>query len=168
MRKFDEVFWGGIIGDASSMGFHWLYDPDRIKAAGGDTPEFHDPDPSLYVGVSPFVHHGKKAGDITQYGDQLLVMLKALAKNKGIFSQAEYEKEFASFFGPGGRYVGYIDRPTEMVLYNLKKRERDAYAKARTFDNGLSKVQRGVLEDKVMATLNFTMKTRVKSRILSD
>ncbi len=164
MRKFDQVFWGGIIGDASSMGFHWLYDPDRIKAAGGDTPEFHDPDPSLYVGVSPFVHQGKKAGDITQYGDQLLVMLKALAKNKGVFSQAEYEKEFASFFGPGGRYVGYIDRPTEMVLYNLKKRERDAYANARTFDNGLSKVQKGVLEDKVMATFKLYDENKSKEQ----
>ena len=150
MNKFKDVFWGGMVADAASMGFHWLYEHDQIKAAGGDTPEFHNPDPSLNVDGwgSVCVHHGKKAGDITHYGDQLLVMLKALTKNDGEFSQAEYEKEFARHFGPGGRYVGYIDRPTEVVLYNLKKREQDAYAKAKTFDNGISKEQRGVLEDK--------------------
>ena len=146
-----------MVADAASMGFHWLYEHDQIKAGGGDTPEFHNPDPSLYVDGwgSVCVHHGKKAGDITHYGDQLLVMLKALTTNDGEFSQAEYEKEFASHFGPGGRYVGYIDRPTEVVLYNLKKRERDAYAKAKTFDNGISKEQRGVLEDKVMVQFKF-------------
>ena len=152
MTKLNDVVWGGMVGDAASMGFHWLYDPDRIKAAGGDTPEFHDPDPSAYVDVrGAFVHHGKKAGDITHYGEQLLVMLRALAKTNGEFSQAEYEKEFASHFGPGGRYVGYIDRPTEVVLYNLKKRDRDAYAKARSFDNGLDEVTRDGLDNKVMS-----------------
>ena len=156
MNKLNEVCWGGMVGDAASMGFHWLYDPDRIKATGGDTPEFYDADPSVFADVQgTFVHHGKKAGNITHYGDQLLVMMRALAKTKGEFSQAEYEKEFASHFGPGGAYVGYIDRPTQVVLYNLKKRDRDAYAEARTFDNGLSEVQRGLLEDKVMVQFNF-------------
>ena len=170
MNKFDEVFWGGLVADAASMGFHWLYDQQRIKDAGGDNPEFRDPDPALYElnhqQDSTFVHHGKKAGDITQYGEQLLIMLKALANNKGEFSQAEYEKEFAGFFGPGGHYVGYIDRPTEVVLYNLKKRERDAYEKARSFDNGLTEKEKGVLEDEVMVKFKFYDETKTMAENL--
>ncbi len=159
MRILDTVVWGSVVADAASMGFHWLYDQSRIKNAGGDAPEFHEPDPSLYQlnhqQDSTFVHHGKKAGDITQYADQLLVMVRALANNGGELSQSEYEKEFARYFGAGGPYVGYIDRPTEVVLYNLKKRERDAYAEARAFDNGLSEAEKGVLEDEVMVKFKF-------------
>ncbi len=159
MRKVEEVVWGSLVADAASMGFHWLYDQDRLKNAAGTRPEFHDPDPSLYElnhqQDSTFVHHNKKAGDITQYAEQLLVMVRALVNNHGEYSQAEFEKEFARFFGPGGPYVGYIDRPTEVVLYNLKKRERDAYADARSFENGLTEEEKGVLEDEVMVKFKF-------------
>lgn len=164
MKKVEEVVWGSLVADAASMGFHWLYDQERLKHAAGNRPEFHDPDPSLYElnhqQDSTFVHHGKKAGDITQYAEQLLIMVKALAKNNGVFSQAEYEKEFARFFGAGGPYVGYIDRPTEVVLYNLKKRERDAYAEARAFNNGLTEEEKGVLEDEVMVKFKFYDETK--------
>ena len=159
MRIFDQVVWGGLVADGASMGFHWLYDHGRIKKAGGDAPEFHDPNPDLYElnhqQDSTFVHHGKKAGDMTQYGDQLMVMVRSLAKSGGKLNQAEYETEFARYFGPGGPYVGYIDRPTEVVLYNLKKRERDAYAEARAFENGLTAEEKGVLEDEVMVKFKF-------------
>ena len=94
MNKFKDVFWGGMVADAASMGFHWLYEHDQIKAAGGDTPEFHNPDPSLYVDGwgSVCVHHGKKAGNITHYGDQLLVMLKALTKTMANLARLNTKK----------------------------------------------------------------------------
>ena len=159
MNQFEQIIWGGLVADAATMGFHWLYDQERVRKAGGDTPEFHDPDPTLYQlnhqQDSTFVHHGKRAGDITQYGEQLLVMLRALANHDGELNQAAYEKEFARVFGSGGPYVGYIDRPTEVVLYNLKKRERDAYADARSFESDLTDEEKGVLDDEVMVKFKF-------------
>ena len=159
MKKLAEVVWGGMVADAASMGFHWLYDQSRIAQAGGNEPEFKLPDHTLYQlnmqQDSTFVHAGKQIGDNTQYGDQLMVMLRSLAQNGGQLSQAIYEDEFARFFGAGGPYVGYIDRPTEVLLYNLKKRERDAYARARAFDNGLTEAEKGVLEDEVMVMFKF-------------
>ncbi len=164
MNEIKAVCWGGLAADAATMGFHWLYDQSRIKKAGGDAPEFLDPHAyeELYElnmeQDSFFVHEGKEPGDPTHYGDQLLVALRTLANNNGELKQAEFESEFARHFGPGGQYVGYIDRPTEVVLFNQKNREREAYAEARTFDNGLSETEKGVLEDEVMVAFKYYQK----------
>jgi len=161
VTTISTVCWGGLVADAASMGFHWMYDQDTIRKLGGDTPEFHDPSASSSSYErsaeleSTFVHQGKKPGDMTQYGEQLLVIIKALAKNDGKLIQTEYEKEFKSFFGPGGPWVGYIDRPTGRVLYNLEKRNRDAYERARSFDNGLTEGEKDVLDDEVRVCFKF-------------
>lgn len=69
--------------------------------------------------------------------------------NDGKLAQAEFEQEFKSFFGPGGPWGGYIDRPGGRVLFNLEKRNRDAYEQARSFDNGLTESEKDVLDDEV-------------------
>ena len=161
MNTVETVCWGGLVADAASMGFHWMYDQGTIKELGGDAPEFHDPSStaSSYKRnaelESTFVHQGRKPGDMTQYGEQLLVIIKALARNDGKLIQTEYEKEFKDFFGPGGAWVGYIDRPTGRVLYNLEKRNRDAYERARSFDNGLTESEKDVLDDEVRVSFKF-------------
>ena len=163
-KKFntlETVCWGALVADAAAMGFHWMYDQNTIEKLGGDAPEFFDPEASSASYTrsaeleSTFVHAGKKPGDMTQYGEQLLVIIKALAKNGGKLVQAEYEQEFKSFFGPGGPWVGYIDRPTGRVLYNLEKRNRDAYERARSFDNGLTESEKDVLDDEVRVCFKF-------------
>lgn len=161
MNAVEKVCWGGLVADAAAMGFHWMYDQGTIAKLGGDAPEFYDPSSSSSSYKrnaeleSTFVHHGKVPGDMTQYGEQLLVMIRALAKNDGKLIQTEYEKEFKSFFGPGGPWVGYIDRPTGRVLYNLEKRNRDAYEAARSFDNGLTESEKDVLDDEVRVSFKF-------------
>ena len=161
MNIVKTVCWGALVADAAAMGFHWMYDQDKIKNLGGDAPEFFDPETSSkYYTRSPelestFVHAGRKPGDMTQYGEQLLVMIKALAKNDGQLIQADYEHEFKKFFGPGGFWVGYIDRPTGRVLYNLEKRSRDAYEQARSFNNGLTESEKDVLDDEVRVCFKF-------------
>lgn len=161
MNTLETVCWGALVADAAAMGFHWMYDQNTIEKLGGDAPEFFDPEASSASYTrsaeleSTFVHAGKKPGDMTQYGEQLLVIIKALAKNGGKLVQAEYEQEFKSFFGPGGPWVGYIDRPTGRVLYNLEKRNRDAYERARSFDNGLTESEKDVLDDEVRVCFKF-------------
>ena len=161
MNTLETVCWGALVADAAAMGFHWMYDQNTIEKLGGDAPEFFDPEVSSASYTrsaeleSTFVHAGRKPGDMTQYGEQLLVIIKALAKNGGKLVQAEYEQEFKSFFGPGGPWVGYIDRPTGRVLYNLEKRNRDAYERARSFYNGLTEGEKDVLDDEVRVCFKF-------------
>jgi ADP-ribosylglycohydrolase len=166
MNAVKTVCWGALVADAAAMGFHWMYDQDKIEKLGGDAPEFFDPEASSshYTRSaeleSTFVHAGKQPGDMTQYGEQLLVIMRALAKNNGQLIQTEYEQEFKSFFGPGGPWVGYIDRPTGRVLYNLEKRSRDAYEKARSFNNGLTESEKDVLDDEVRVCFKFYDETK--------
>jgi ADP-ribosylglycohydrolase len=170
MNRFEEIVWGGLVADAATMGLHWIYNQKRIAKIAKTKPEFFDCDPANYVreeGESEkaayfLVHEGKKAGDMSQYGEQLLVMLKALAMNKGTFNKMTFEDIFYNFFGPGGDWVGYIDRPTDVTLYNYKKRERDAYDKAGEFDNGLSEEERWLLDDKVMVLNKFYDESKTK------
>lgn len=166
MNDVEAVCWGALVADAAAMGFHWMYDQEKIRKLGGDTPEFFDPSASSSAYTrsaeleSTFVHAGKSPGDLTQYGEQLLVIVKALAKNDGKLVQTDYEQEFKSFFGPGGPWVGYIDRPTGRVLFNLEKRNRDAYARARSFDNGLTDREKDVLDDEVRVSFKFYDETK--------
>jgi len=170
MNRFEEIVWGGLVADAATMGMHWIYNQKRIAKVTKGKPEFFDCDPANYMreegeseAIAYFlVHEGKQAGDMSQYGEQLLVMLKALARNKGKYSRRIYEDVFYEFFGPGGEWVGYIDRPTEVTLYNYKKRERDAYDKAGEFSNGLTEEERWLLDDKAMVLFKFYDESKTK------
>lgn len=66
-----------LIGDAISLGSHWVYDTDKV--------EEHFPDVvSEYTApkLAKF-HEGKKAGDFTHYGEQAFALLKSIYENEG-------------------------------------------------------------------------------------
>ena len=170
MSRFEEIVWGGLVADAATMGMHWIYNQDRIARITEGKPEFYDCDPANYrkeEGDSKkatyfLVHEGKKAGDMSHYGEQSLVMLKALAINQGLFSKMTFEDVFYQFFGPGGEWVGYIDRPTDVTLLNYRKRKQDLLDKAGEFDNGLSKKERWLLDNKVLVLNKFYDESKTK------
>lgn len=111
---------GALVADAASVGFHWLYDQERIKHLAPEHPEFHPPASSDYVGISGYFAHGlKKAGDFSQYGEQTMVLLRSLVANAGKYDKTHYENLFCEHFGYGGQYVGYIDHPTKDTLNNI-------------------------------------------------
>ena len=123
------MVWGALVADAASMGLHWLYDQARIAQVAGDRPEFHGPDAADYDGVPGyFAHGGRVRGMPSQYGEQMLVMLRALADGGGQYDKSGYEAAFRAHFGYGGAYVGYIDRATRDTLDNLAVAERAASA----------------------------------------
>lgn len=67
---------GALVADAATMGFHWLYSQKRILELAPETPEFRHPAESDYQGnVGYFAHPLKKAGELSHYGEQCLVML---------------------------------------------------------------------------------------------
>jgi len=65
-----------LIGDAISLGSHWVYDTAKTKEHfEGDITEYRDP-------IAKF-HKGKKAGDFTHYGEQAFALMKSIYESKG-------------------------------------------------------------------------------------
>lgn len=125
-RKHGVVL-GALVADAASLGFHWLYDPDRLAAVAGEHPEFAEPDKNNYEGVAGYFAHGHaEPGDGTHYGEQLAVALRSLAANGGTWDAHHYLAEFRATFERGGSFHGYIDASTSGTLDNAKKAEANA------------------------------------------
>lgn len=113
---------GALVADAASLGFHWIYDADRLAEVAGEHPEFAPPDPRNYEGgVGYFAHANKSSGDATHYGEQMAVSLRSLAKNQGDWKPFDYLAGFRDTFGRGGSFSGYIDGATAGTLDNAKK-----------------------------------------------
>ena len=118
---------GALVADAAALGLHWLYDQERIQEISPVTPEFLTPNAANYVNtMGYFAHEGKVSGDISQYGEQVLVMLKSLALNGGRYDKTHYQTLFSEFFGYGGEYVGYIDHATRETLNNIARFKKES------------------------------------------
>ncbi len=115
---------GALVADAAAMGLHWIYDQDHIAKVAPDAPEFKDPDPRNFDGVPAYyAHPTKTSGELSQYGEQVMVMLRTLAKDGGEFCAADFADQFRAHFGYGGAYVGYIDHATRGTLDNYRSFE---------------------------------------------
>ena len=142
---------GSLVADAATMGFHWLYDQDRLRALAPDAPEFRAPSSADFEGVPGyFAHDARRVGDFSQYGEQALVMLRACAVPVG-YSTATYAQKFRQHFGYGGAYVGYIDRPTRDTLNNMTSFEQAAQAACRAVDPSIDDVTHNAIMAKVLS-----------------
>ena len=111
---------GAAVADAATLGFHWLYDQQRIRSLESQSPEFHQHKKADYKDVSGyFAHQARSCGQFSQYGEQLKAMLQSLIANDGKYEKSQYQSSFVETFGYGGSYVGYIDRPTRKTLDNI-------------------------------------------------
>ncbi len=96
---------GALIGDALGLGPHWYYDLDEQRADYGDwIDDYTDPKPGRY-------HAGMKAGDLSQSGYILTMMLRSLIDCEGYDEQdfcSRLDKELfpqldgTPMNGPGG------------------------------------------------------------------
>jgi len=117
---------GAYVADAAALGFHWLYDPERIAALAGNASAFREPDAADFEGFKGvFVHPTKRAGDLSQYGAQLRVAIQSMLATDGKFDVTNFQDYFAATFGPGGSWVGYMDKATKGTLANLANEKRD-------------------------------------------
>ena len=113
------------MADAASLGLHWIYNQPAIRRIAPEAPEFLKPEFANYEeGPAFFAHGDKLAGDISLYGENILVMLRSLRDSAGRFDEWAFLARFRSHFGPGGSYVGYIDSPTRESLYNAESMGR--------------------------------------------
>jgi ADP-ribosylglycohydrolase len=111
---------GALVADAAALGLHWNYDPVRVKevanAHGGAA--FVPVDPAHHEGVRAiFVHALRCDGMQSQYGEVLRLAMRSIVENNG-FDGAAYRAAFVTYFGAGGSFQGYIDKPTRGVLEN--------------------------------------------------
>jgi ADP-ribosylglycohydrolase len=121
VEKRAAIVLGALVADAASMGLHWLYDPERLATiAETNGPAFLSADRRNFDGAKGyFAHEGKRAGDLSQYGAVLALATDSLVSSQGKPDIADYQQRFLAFFGPGGEWQGYIDRPTRGALANL-------------------------------------------------
>ena len=143
---------GGWVADAASLGLHWLYSSERIAEVGGQTPEFLPPRADYYTkGFGYFAHEGKQVGDVSHYGAATGVLTDSLLASNGSLDIRDYQRRFRSFFGPGGRWQGFIDNPTRITLENFNAIERKAVEEAQSsMPASLTDKQKRVLVQKVM------------------
>ncbi len=161
---------GAAVADAASLGFHWLYDQQRIQSLEPDEPEFHVHTRQDYTGFPGFFAHEHRAlGQQSQYGEQMLIMLRSLSAKSGHYDKSHYQNEFVKSFGFGGTYVGYIDHVTRDTLNNISEAEKNAVITAESLPfDGSDTVKRRLLT-KVISIIehypNHEMKTQLESAV---
>ena len=102
-----EAVLGAVVADAAACGLHWIYDVEEVARRGGDAPEFAHPKANRY-------HGRRKPGELTHYGDHVLVVLESMAERGG-FDPDDYRERYVARFGAKG-YDGYLDHATKDLL----------------------------------------------------
>ena len=99
-----------LIGDALSLGPHWIYDASKIEQLyPGGILDYDDPKSSY--------HPEKKAGDQTHYGDQALALLDSLAAHPGNWDQSAWRSDWADW---ARQTTAYKDGATTRSLENIE------------------------------------------------
>ena len=122
IQRKQSAILGAFVADAASLGFHWLYDSERIRQLGGERPEFREPCEADYENAAGyFAADGKTAGDSSHYGAQMKVALMSLHECNGDWNPFHYQSAFCQAFDRGGWFSGYIDGATSGTLQRVKQ-----------------------------------------------
>ena len=105
--KLKGLMWGSLLGDAYSLGGHWVYDQDQLANSTLNFQGLNDP-------LSSY-HPTKKAGDFTHYGDQSVWLLKYISNTK-TYNPSDFSELWKKNMS---NYKGYIDSASKNTLSNL-------------------------------------------------
>ncbi|MEP3348264.1 MAG: ADP-ribosylglycohydrolase family protein [Litoreibacter sp.] len=122
MTQNADLLLGALVADASCLGLHWIYDVDRVAevtARQNGQCAFTPIEARNFEGVKTFAHKDRQDGMFTQIGEVLHLAIRSMNDNGGTFDVAAYQAAFAKFFGAGGAYNGFMDRPTQGALANI-------------------------------------------------
>lgn len=97
-----------FVADSLALGVHWVYDTAAIAARYGRVQFLLRPE------LAPY-HRGKEAGELTHYGDQMLMLLRHVADN-GAFDAPSFSLQWREGMGS---YTGYLDQASKQTLANL-------------------------------------------------
>ncbi len=102
------LVYGAFIGDALSLGAHWIYNPSKITRIYGRITDYISPKDNKY--------HAKKApGDVSHYGDQTMALLQSLAAGQR-WDLQEFAQRWRRMFAD---YSDYMDSATQQTLDNF-------------------------------------------------
>lgn len=102
------LIYGAFIGDALSLGPHWIYDTSEIRRYYKPITGYTDPEHTLY-------HDTKEAGDLTHYGDQSLVLLKSICDNK-CFSLSDFKGRWMDLVKKNDMYMDHASKESLSLL----------------------------------------------------
>lgn len=110
----ESAILGALVGDAASLGTHWIYARVSVEAAVGG---------ALGVGgefAAPVeaYHAARRSGQATMYGEGLLCMARSLAATKGVFDESDFVAQWVRSFGVCGTFCGYADTVTRETISN--------------------------------------------------
>ncbi|MEM0896989.1 MAG: ADP-ribosylglycohydrolase family protein, partial [Verrucomicrobiota bacterium] len=106
-NQLHGLLWGTFIGDALTLGSHWIYNQSKINRVFGRITDYVDVPADSY-------HKGKQKGDFTHYGDQTIVLLDS--QEPGAFDLPAFADAWKAMW-PG--YSGYVDGATKGSLENF-------------------------------------------------
>ena len=109
IRNAKELILSTLVADSYSLGSHWVYDEKQLLNLDVDWNELND--------AKALWHKGRKAGEFTHYGDQILWLYNFL-QNKETFDVNEYTKYW---FDRMQCYNGYIDGASRDTLANINE-----------------------------------------------
>ena len=104
---------GQFLGDAASLGVHWIYNTKEIEHLHPQGLQ------GFEVPAEGHYHAGKLAGDPTHYGDAAWVLMEALARET-TFNVTTFGRAFVEKMDPGKGYSGYFDSATRGTLENYR------------------------------------------------
>ena len=128
MDKSAAAVFGALVADAAALGLHWLYDVSRLAevAERHGSAAFVPVDAAYFDGAEGYFAHGaRRDGQPTQYGAALRLVMATILRQGVPLDITAYQADYAGFFGTGGDWRGYIDRPTKGTLENLAKNQTD-------------------------------------------
>lgn len=99
-----------FIGDAITLGPHWVYDQEKIQKTFDRVTSYQDP-------ITDY-HPGKSAGDFTHYADQTLVLLQSITEKK-TFGLAQFAAHWRAFWENPLNQT-YRDGATKQTLEKLQ------------------------------------------------
>lgn len=100
--KLLGLIYGAFIGDALALGPHWIYNIEDIKEHYQPITGYTSPNHTPY-------HSNKKAGDFTHYGDQTLLLLESISKNKG-FDIESFKHGWLHFMTHAETYLDHASK----------------------------------------------------------
>ena len=104
-EKAQAMLLASFVGDALSLGVHWIYNTNVIDKKWGPVENYIKPERPTY-------HPTKDIGELTHYGDQTMVLLESIAE-KECFDLQEFSRRCQLLFSG---YDGYYDQATKTTL----------------------------------------------------
>ena len=103
------MVWSSFAADSLALGAHWIYDVGQIERLFGRVDQLKAPPSTSF-------HAGKHRGDLTHYGDQMIVLLESIATQSG-FDLDRFAHDWQQLFKT---YDGYVDGATRTALAHFR------------------------------------------------